>query len=64
MVLSLQHDAAADVALGIAGPVLDVLETGLELVPVPGLGLVPKSLSAILDVVKVRQLLYQNLHAY
>ena len=42
-----------DIALDAAGPVLAILEKGLELVPVPGLGMIPKALSLIVDKVKV-----------
>ena len=42
-----------DVLLDIATPILDLLEQGLNLVPVPGLGLIPKALSVVVDQVKV-----------
>lgn len=42
-----------DVTLDAAAPILDILETALDLAPVPGLGLIPKALSALVDRVKV-----------
>ena len=45
-----------DLALGAAAPILDILETALDLAPVPGLGLIPKALSALVDRVKVRSI--------
>ena len=47
------RNETVDIALDIAKPILDLLEQGLELAPVPGLGLVPKALSMIVDQVKV-----------
>ncbi|GJE85619.1 AAA-16 domain-containing protein [Phanerochaete sordida] len=44
---------AMDTALDVAGPVLDALEAGLGLSPVPGLELIPKALSAVVKKVKV-----------
>ena len=42
-----------DVLLDVATPILDLLEQGLDLAPIPGLGLIPKALSTIVDQVKV-----------
>ncbi|GJE85601.1 NACHT domain-containing protein [Phanerochaete sordida] len=44
---------ALDTALDVAGPVLDALEVGLGLTPVPGLDLIPKALSGVVKKVKV-----------
>ena len=44
-----------DVLLDISTPILDLLEQGLNLAPVPGLGLIPKALSAVVDQVKVNR---------
>ena len=41
-----------DIALDTAAPILDILETTLDLAPMPGLGLIPKALSALVDRVK------------
>ncbi|GJE87857.1 AAA-16 domain-containing protein [Phanerochaete sordida] len=53
-----------DTALDFASPVLDVLETGLDLVPVPGLGLIPKALSVIVDSVKVARANQESRNAF
>ncbi|EKM60175.1 uncharacterized protein PHACADRAFT_189303 [Phanerochaete carnosa HHB-10118-sp] len=47
-----RRDEISDIALGAAKPILDVLETALDLAPVPGLGLIPKALSTIIDIVE------------
>ena len=44
---------AVDVALDVASPFLEFMESALELVPVPGLPLVAKGLSFAVDRVKV-----------
>ena len=49
-----------DVLLDVATPILDLLEQGLDLAPIPGLGLIPKALSTIVDQVKVT--ITSNLH--
>ncbi|GJE92344.1 AAA-16 domain-containing protein [Phanerochaete sordida] len=52
MAPSARGGQVVDSVLDASGPVLDVLETALELVPVPGLGLIPKALSVIVEDVK------------
>lgn len=49
-----------DAALDAATPILDILETALDLAPVPGLGLIPKALSAVVDRVKVRSIVHPH----
>lgn len=53
MVSSRRPGKTIDLALGAAAPVLDILEAALDLAPVPGLSLVPKALSVLVDKVKV-----------
>ena len=50
---SAHRDEIVDVALDAATPILGMLEKVLDLVPVPGLGLIPKALSVLVDAVKV-----------
>lgn len=38
-----------------AAPILNSLNTALDLVPVPGLGPIPQTLSTLVDRVKVRR---------
>ena len=45
-----------DLALDAAPPLLDFAENALELVPVPGLPLIAKSLSVLVDRVKVSEI--------
>ena len=53
MTPSYRHDETIGIVLDTATPILDILETALDLVPVPGLGLIPKALSTLVERVKV-----------
>ena len=46
-------EVVLDITLGAAKPILEFLEPALDLAPVPGLGLIPKALSAVLERVEV-----------
>ena len=48
-----RRDENFDVVLGAAAPILDILETALDLALVPGLGFIPKALSVLVERVKV-----------
>ena len=47
------RNRVADLALDVAPTILDFAEDALELVPVPGLPFIAKSLSVLVDRVKV-----------
>ena len=57
MVSSQATNGTIDVALDVAAPILDFLESALDLAPVPGLGLIPKALSTVVEDIKVCNLL-------
>ena len=47
---------AIDVVLDNAAPILELTESAMALVPVPGLALIPKWLALLVDRVKVRRI--------
>ena len=48
-----RRDEPVDAALNTATPILYILGKLLDLSPVPGLGLIPEGLSALVDRIKV-----------
>ena len=50
-----KRNVVVDLVLDVAPPLLDLAENALDLVPVPGLPLIAKGLSVLVDRVKVSE---------